>query len=96
VGHARPGPQASQTKIDPSPWILWAYPAKECKRGFLAGHLVLEARVSGQNDDVRRFLRGGGSSVQVGSHHWLCFPPHWFRKVWTEKCDGQCQVVWRK
>src|SRR6266478_436835 len=60
AGHVRPGPQASQTKIDPSPWILWAYPKKGCQRSFLPERILLEARVSGQDDDVRRFLRGGG------------------------------------
>ena len=95
MGHVRPGVQASQTEIGPSPWIFWAYPPKGCKRSFLPGHEVLEGRVSGHDDDVRRFLRDCRSTFQVGPQHSLYFPPHWCAKVWTEKCDGQRQVVWR-
>src|SRR6266446_918938 len=57
--------------------------------------LLLNARVSAQDDDVRGFLRCGGSNLQVELGHSLYFPSHWLASVWNEKCHGQCQVVWR-
>src|SRR5260370_1481661 len=62
AGHVRLWPLASQTKAAPSPWIPLAYPKEKRLGNMLPERLVLEARVSAQDDDVRRFLRGGGSN----------------------------------
>ncbi len=43
--------------------------------------LVLKAPVSGQDDDVRRFLRGEGSALQGELRHLLDSPPHWLANV---------------
>ncbi len=74
AGHVRPAALASQTKTAPSPWIPWAYPQEGCQRDFFPERLVLEARVSGQDDDVRRFLRDGGFTIQIELRNSLYFP----------------------
>ena len=86
AGHVRPWPLASQTTATASPSILRAYPQELCPRNFLPERLVLQLRVSGQDDDVRKFLRNRGTIVQVELRNWLYFRSHWHAEVWTEKC----------
>ncbi|SRR6266403_3790595 len=52
AGHVRPRLLASQPKLTPCPWILWAYTQEECPRNFIPERPVLQLRVSGQTDDV--------------------------------------------
>ena len=58
MGHVRPRLLASQTKLTPCPWILRVYTEEGCPHNFIPERPVLQLRVSGQSDDVRRFLRG--------------------------------------
>ncbi len=54
AGHVRPGPHGSKS-LD-----FVAISQKKCQRNFLPELWCRQARVSGQDDDVRRFLQGGG------------------------------------
>src|SRR6267154_5823361 len=78
AGHVRPGPQASQTKArrQSKPLDSVGIPLRRVSAQYAVERLVLKAGVSGEDDDVRRFLRGEGSDLQGELRHSLDFPPH--------------------
>ncbi len=51
-----------------------AYSQEECLRNILLERLVRWLQVSGENDDVRRFLRDGGFTIQIELRNSLYFP----------------------
>src|SRR2546426_4704538 len=86
AGHVRPWPLASQTTATPNPWFPLTYCQRECPPNIPRERMVLQLRVSAQDDDVRKFLRNRGTIVQVELRNWLYFRSHWHAEVWTEKC----------
>src|SRR6266849_5420490 len=51
--------------------------------------------VSGEDDNVRRFVHSRGAVSQGGQRYLLCFRPRRHATAWTEKCHGECQAIWR-
>src|SRR5260370_4466724 len=76
------GPDLRQVKRRQSkPLDSVGIPLRRASAQYPVEWLVLKARVSGQDDDVRRFLRGESSDLQGELRHSLDFPPHLRRNV---------------
>src|SRR5713226_1966309 len=57
--------------------------------------LAEQAKVSGGDDNVRRFVRNRGLVFRGNLRYLLCFRTRRHRTAWTEKCHWECRVVWR-